>query len=92
MGDFNSSPWSVYFQEFVWETGLRNGRLGYGIAPTWPAPRFALNQFPHLAPALTPLDHILYSPDMTLNSFEVGPYVGSDHYPLIVKLSPANKP
>lgn len=86
-GDFNSSPWSVYFQEFVWETGLQDGRLGNGILPTWPAPRFALNQFPHLAPALTPLDHVLYSNHILLHTFERARYVGSDHYPLLVEFS-----
>lgn len=88
IGDFNSSPWSVYYQEFVRETGLKDGRLGNGILPTWPAPRFALNQFPHLTLALTPLDHALYSHTITWHTFERGRYVGSDHYPLLIEFSP----
>jgi endonuclease/exonuclease/phosphatase (EEP) superfamily protein YafD len=35
-GDFNLTPWSPYYREFVQKSGLHNASLGYGILPSWP--------------------------------------------------------
>ncbi|HEX6385825.1 MAG TPA: endonuclease/exonuclease/phosphatase family protein, partial [Anaerolineae bacterium] len=86
-GDLNVSPWSVYFRQFLRESGLHDGRLGRGLKPTWPAPEFS----PVSGLILTPYDHFLASAGIIIRRYEVGPYVGSDHYPLIVDFALAGK-
>lgn len=36
LGDWNLSPWSPYYGEFLAKTGLHNSSQGFGIQPTWP--------------------------------------------------------
>ena len=78
LGDMNTTPWSPIFRVLAKETGLKNGRLGFGIQATWPAPLGALG---------IPIDHALISPEITIHHFQRGPAVGSDHYPIIVDFS-----
>lgn len=79
VGDLNVTSWSPVFVELLEETGLRDTRRGFGIQPTWPALGVA-----NLA--LVPIDHVLVSPHFEVVSRKVGPYVGSDHLPVIVDL------
>jgi endonuclease/exonuclease/phosphatase (EEP) superfamily protein YafD len=78
LGDFNSTTWSAAFCEFALETGLRDSRIGFGIQPTWPA----------FLPAAfrIPIDHCLVTPDVEITRREIGPNVGSDHFPVVVDL------
>lgn len=78
LGDMNTTPWSPIFRMLEQETGLRNGRLGFGIQATWPAPLGTLG---------IPIDHALISPELTIHHFQRGPAVGSDHYPIILDFS-----
>ncbi|MEE9232851.1 MAG: endonuclease/exonuclease/phosphatase family protein [Nitrospirales bacterium] len=78
MGDLNLTPWSPFFQNLLVETGLQDSRNGYGIQPTWPS------TFP---PLWIPIDHILLSSDVVVHNRQVGPYIGSDHYPVVVEFS-----
>lgn len=78
LGDLNITPWSPVFQDFLQTTGLRSGRKGFGIQPSWPASLSVLG---------IPIDHALVSPQVIVHNFETGPYVGSDHYPIIVDFS-----
>lgn len=78
LGDFNITPWSSVFRDFKAQAGLKDARLGYGLAPTWPT---------HWPIGGIPIDHILVSPGITVHHFERGPNVGSDHYPVIVDFS-----
>jgi endonuclease/exonuclease/phosphatase (EEP) superfamily protein YafD len=78
LGDLNITPWSPFFHDFLAASGLRNGRQGFGIQPSWPVQRSLLS---------IPIDHALASPEITIHNFETGPYVGSDHYPIIVDFS-----
>jgi endonuclease/exonuclease/phosphatase (EEP) superfamily protein YafD len=73
VGDLNTSFWSPTYQDFVNRSALKNSRQGFGIQPTWPA------AIPWLA---IPLDQILVSPTVTVQDFEVGPSIGSDHLPV----------
>ncbi len=77
VGDLNITPWSVFFQKFLNETELRDSQLGYGVQASWPSyiPFFGI-----------PIDHVLVSPNIQVLHREVGPNVGSDHWPVIVKL------
>ena len=75
LGDLNCSPWSPSFSRLLRESGLKDSARGRGVQPTWPSNNFFLR---------IPLDHCLYSPAITVVRREVGPAVGSDHFPLIV--------
>ncbi len=78
VGDLNVTPWSPWFRLLLREGGLRNGRKGHGLRPTWPA--FCL-------PLRIPIDHCLVSDTVIVRRFRTGPPVGSDHLPVIVDLS-----
>lgn len=77
-GDFNITPWSPIFSRILAESGLRDSALGFGIDPTWFSASPALG---------LPIDHILVSPDIAVTGRHVGPYVGSDHFPVIADLA-----
>jgi endonuclease/exonuclease/phosphatase (EEP) superfamily protein YafD len=80
VGDLNVSMWSHHYWPLEAETGLRNARKGFGILPTWPT------QF--LLPMLMiPIDHVLISSHFEVHDIKAGKDIGSDHLPLIVKLS-----
>jgi endonuclease/exonuclease/phosphatase (EEP) superfamily protein YafD len=76
-GDFNATPWSVAYREFVATSGLVDTALGRGLEPTWnarlPAPRI-------------PIDHVFVSQDVRVTRRAVGPDIGSDHFPVEVDL------
>lgn len=75
LGDLNSSPWGAHFRQLVRNSGLRDSAQGRGVHVTWPT----ANPFLRI-----PIDHCLLSPSIGLVSRQVGPDIGSDHYPLIV--------
>jgi endonuclease/exonuclease/phosphatase (EEP) superfamily protein YafD len=75
LGDLNVTPWNYYFRRLLREAGLQDSARGRGVQPTWPASNPLLR---------IPLDHGLCSPEIRIVSREVGPPVGSDHFPVIV--------
>jgi len=75
MGDLNATHWSIPFKRLLRNSRLIDGSRGMGFQPTWPAGMF---------PLLIPIDHCLHSSELSLTWKEVGPIVGSDHYPVIV--------
>jgi endonuclease/exonuclease/phosphatase (EEP) superfamily protein YafD len=68
-GDFNATPWSWQMQRLVAATGLR--RHGT-YAASWPSP----------LPMLL-IDNLLTTPGIEAVSFRTGPYLGSDHLPVV---------
>jgi endonuclease/exonuclease/phosphatase (EEP) superfamily protein YafD len=76
-GDFNTTPWSPYFQDLLAAAGLRNAAEGHGYIGTWPAPFW---------PALIPIDHVLLKGPLAATAVWRGPAIGSDHYPIIADL------
>jgi endonuclease/exonuclease/phosphatase (EEP) superfamily protein YafD len=74
IGDLNVSPFSYWFKR-VRETGLKDSAKGFGFQPTWPS---------NLRVIRIPLDHVLYSPGITIHNRWVGGDAGSDHFPVIV--------
>ncbi len=84
VGDLNVSMWSPYYKKFEKLSGLRNGRKGFGILPTWPSFFHPLVQIP--------IDHCLISPDLSLSEIHTGANVGSDHLPLIFNLHLSRPP
>jgi endonuclease/exonuclease/phosphatase (EEP) superfamily protein YafD len=77
LGDFNISPYSPYFTEWVTATGLHDARLGRLPGFTWPT------FFPLLG---IPIDHCLVSDGLTVAQYERLPAFGSDHYPVLARL------
>jgi endonuclease/exonuclease/phosphatase (EEP) superfamily protein YafD len=78
IGDFNITPWSPYFEEFIKKTRLRDTRKGLGIYPTWLA---------EFSPLAIPIDHGLTSDGIKIGSFSLGNSFGSDHLPIILDFS-----
>ena len=77
IGDLNCTPWSPHFRALCRATGLRDSALGHGVQATW---------FPRSLPIGIPIDHVLVSEDIRIESREVGPNLGSDHRPVVVDL------
>jgi endonuclease/exonuclease/phosphatase (EEP) superfamily protein YafD len=73
VGDFNTVPWSSAFLDVEEEAEL--SRVGTGAKTTWLSPLLFLG---------LPIDHLLVSKDVEASA-EVGPGIGSDHRPLIVR-------
>jgi endonuclease/exonuclease/phosphatase (EEP) superfamily protein YafD len=80
IGDLNITMWSHDYKPLETETDLRNARKGYGLLPTWPS-MFLLPMF------MIPIDHVLISSHLVVHDIKVANNIGSDHLPLIVKLS-----
>ena len=78
LGDLNMTFRSSLFQWFLRESGLRDSRRGFGWQATWPV------AVPLLA---TPIDHGLVSHEINVLNRELGPNVGSDHFPVILEFS-----
>jgi endonuclease/exonuclease/phosphatase (EEP) superfamily protein YafD len=78
VGDFQTTPWSHAFRELTADTGLENSMAGFGLQTTWPADRWAFFRIP--------VDHLLHSPELTTIDRYLGPILGVDHRPLVVKL------
>jgi endonuclease/exonuclease/phosphatase (EEP) superfamily protein YafD len=80
-GDLNATPWSAQLRRLDNDLGLtRRDRA----IPTWPAQLFGQ---PWPLPFL-PIDHLYAGPGWATVKVERGPWIGSDHYPLIVTLAP----
>ena len=75
LGDLNVTPWNHHFKKLLKRTGLKDSSQGRGIQPTWPSYNPLL---------LIPIDHCLHSSEIAVVNKEIGPNVGSDHYPVIV--------
>lgn len=90
LGDFNTPPWSFLFRDVAATAELRDagGTLRQATRQPMLLP-------PHLAWLGAPVDHVLVSPDIGVAGFAVGPYVHSDHLPVIADLvlpSPGSSP
>ena len=77
LGDLNDVAWSDTSRLFRLISGLLDPRIGRGQYATfnadWPLLKW-------------PLDHVFYSDQFLLNSIEVLPDIGSDHYPFMADL------
>jgi endonuclease/exonuclease/phosphatase (EEP) superfamily protein YafD len=76
-GDFNTTPWSPFFQDLVATAGLRNAANGHGYIGTWPT---------WFWPAQIPIDHILVKGPIAVASMGRSSRTGSDHYPVVADL------
>lgn len=74
LGDLNATPWSTSFRQLVQSTGLADSTRGAGLQGSWP------NWLP--GPLRIPIDHILVSPGIGVESRHLGTAFGSDHLPV----------
>jgi endonuclease/exonuclease/phosphatase (EEP) superfamily protein YafD len=77
VGDFNLTPFSPRFANFLDAAGLRDALAGRGPSITWPS------YFPLLGIAI---DHCLLGPDWDSIAHRRQPNYGSDHYAIVVDL------
>jgi endonuclease/exonuclease/phosphatase (EEP) superfamily protein YafD len=82
VGDFNATPWSWPFRQLIDSSDLRNSQRGFGLQPTFSAESNLLLR--------VPIDHLLHSPALEVTDRELGPPLGSDHFPLLVDLQLAS--
>ena len=80
-GDFNAAAWSQVIRRLDGSLGLIRRDRG---VPTFPAQVFGR---PWPLPFLS-IDHVYAGPGWKTVRVERGPWLGSDHYPLIVTLAP----
>ena len=83
-GDFNSTPWSFSRRREDAMFGLERRTRGLF---SWPADRWIAGM--GLPIALLPIDHVYAGPGWRTVRAERGPRLGSDHYPVIITLSPS---
>ncbi len=79
LGDLNVSPLSPHFRHgLLAASGLRSAAAGSGWQPTWPA---------FFLPAGIQIDHVLLSSAFQVREFRRGPWIGSDHLPIVADLA-----
>lgn len=77
LGDLNATPFSPHLRDLLDRTGMRDARQAQGLLGTWP----------RWLPILQiPIDYCIVDPALVVTSVGRGPGVGSDHYPLEVRL------
>lgn len=79
MGAFNASTWSPRFRELPQTTGWQRAPTGLGILGTHSL----------IAPQTTllaqPIGHLLSITSVRILDAEMGPYLGSDHRPTLMR-------
>lgn len=76
-GDLNDVVWSYVDELTETENILFDVRVGRGFYNSYNAKNFFMRW---------PLDHVFVSEEFSLQSLERLPYIGSDHFPIFVKL------
>ncbi len=75
LGDFNATPWSASLRAFTRHTGYRNANKGRIFSATWNV----------WQPHRLLIDHAFFSADWIIRESTIGPALGSDHRPLLVR-------
>jgi endonuclease/exonuclease/phosphatase (EEP) superfamily protein YafD len=77
IGDFNTTPFSPFFTDWLAASKLRDARRGVSYTATWPS----------FLPILRiPIDHCFVSHQFRLTALWRLEGFGSDHFPLLVRL------
>jgi endonuclease/exonuclease/phosphatase (EEP) superfamily protein YafD len=76
-GDFNITPYSPYFTDWLAASGLTDTRRGRTLSPSWPTmlPWFAI-----------PIDHVAVNSGFEIRSHVRLPNFESDHYGVLAEL------
>ena len=82
-GDLNTPPWSGPLRQLMRHAHLSDSHRGYGFESSWPSWAWPLR---------VPIDNCLVSPGLAIVSRSRGPDVGSDHFPLDVRLRATRLP
>jgi endonuclease/exonuclease/phosphatase (EEP) superfamily protein YafD len=77
-GDFNTTPYSPYFGDWLDESGLTDSRRGRTLSVSWPA------TFPWIG---IPIDHVAVNDGFSILSHRRLPNFESDHYGLLIELA-----
>ena len=83
VGDLNTTMWSRHFRDLIDLSGLKSGREGFQVLPSWPT-------FLRFRWLMIPIDHCLVSRGVRATKVATGQRIGSDHLPLIVELKISN--
>jgi endonuclease/exonuclease/phosphatase (EEP) superfamily protein YafD len=77
-GDFNATPYSPYFRDWLEASGLTDSRRGRTLSVSWPAtlPWFGI-----------PIDHVAVNDGFAILSHRRLPNFESDHYGVLVELA-----
>ena len=78
VGDLNATPWSWPFRRLLASAAVRNSQVGYGLQPSFPVSSNLLLR--------VPIDHLVHSEAFLVRERQLGPDLGSDHFPLVVDL------
>jgi endonuclease/exonuclease/phosphatase (EEP) superfamily protein YafD len=81
VGDFNATPWSWPFRRLMGSADLENSQRGFGLQPSYATTTNLLLRIP--------IDHLVHSPTLEVTGRQLGPPLGSDHFPLVVDLQVA---
>jgi endonuclease/exonuclease/phosphatase (EEP) superfamily protein YafD len=77
-GDFNSTPYSPYFAEWLEAARLTDSRRGRTLSPSWPTMLRWLG---------IPIDHVAVNDGFTILSHRQLPNFESDHYGALVEIA-----
>jgi hypothetical protein len=89
MGDFNTTPSALPLYKLLQTANLKRVACGGPVAGTWRPIDWrgtAMDKIPGLK---VTIDHILVR-DLDVQACQVGPDIGSDHFPLIVTITQPN--
>jgi endonuclease/exonuclease/phosphatase (EEP) superfamily protein YafD len=78
IGDLNSTPHHPDFKRFLQKSGLQDGRVGFGILPSWPHPIAWLG---------IAIDHVLVRGAFEVGAVEFKDGGDSDHRALVADIS-----
>jgi endonuclease/exonuclease/phosphatase (EEP) superfamily protein YafD len=77
-GDFNITPYSPYFTDWLAASGLTDTRRGRTLSPSWPT----------MVPLVgIPIDHVAVSSEFEIRSHRRLPNFESDHYGILAELA-----
>jgi len=85
-GDFNSTPWSYALRRFDRAVPLERVTRAF---PTWPSKQATfrgVHTIPAFGPVM-PVDHVYLGEGLKAVDIRRGPYLGSDHYPVISRIA-----
>jgi len=77
-GDFNATPYTPYFRDWLEASGLTDSRRGRTLSISWPT------NFPWVG---IPIDHVAVSEDFAILSHRRLPNFESDHYGILVEVA-----
>jgi endonuclease/exonuclease/phosphatase (EEP) superfamily protein YafD len=80
-GDMNVTVFSPYYQSLLSATGLQDVRRYLGQTPSWPT---------FIPPLWIAIDHAFVSPELTITDVQRGPFIYSDHWPLLFAVGAAS--